>query len=190
MEYRIDKDGLLNTLRGWNGFLKKKVHLIACGGTAMTLIGVKASTKDVDFVVPTESEYEYLIKIISSIGYKQASGYGWAKDNGFIFDLFKGKKVFTTELLDFPLEEGRNIFLTEFSSIYVGILNYYDLMISKLFRGTNVDMEDCLALFKNKQEEIDIAEFVHRFKETASYDIAEEKVNKNLEHFLKIAKKI
>ena len=55
MDNRISKQGLLDTLSGWNGFLKKKVHLIACGGTAMTLIGVKASTKDVDFVVPVEA---------------------------------------------------------------------------------------------------------------------------------------
>jgi hypothetical protein len=48
MEYRLDKNRLLDILREWNRFLKRKVHLIACGGTAMTLIGVKPSTKDID----------------------------------------------------------------------------------------------------------------------------------------------
>jgi len=188
MDNRISKQGLLDTLSGWNGFLKKKVHLVACGGTAMTLIGVKASTKDVDFIVSVESEYDYLVKTIKDLGYKPASGYGWAKDNGFIFDLFKGKKVFTTELLDSPLGPSRNIKLVEFSHIYVGILNYYDLMISKLFRGTSVDMDDCAALFKSKKGEIDIKEFTKRFKETASYDVAEDKANKNLDYFLKLVK--
>ncbi len=52
MEYRLDKKELIDHLRTWNRFFKRKVHLIACGGTAMTLLGVKASTKDVDFTVP------------------------------------------------------------------------------------------------------------------------------------------
>jgi len=61
MEYRIDKEGLLDTLSGWDGFLKRKIHLVACGGTAMTLLGVKASTKDIDLIVPNINEHEYLI---------------------------------------------------------------------------------------------------------------------------------
>ncbi len=46
-EYRLDKDELLGILRAWNSVLRRNVRLIACGGTAMTLLGVKASTKDV-----------------------------------------------------------------------------------------------------------------------------------------------
>ena len=52
MEYRINKQGLLDELIIWDGFLRRTVHLIACGGTAMTLLGVKESTKDIDLVVP------------------------------------------------------------------------------------------------------------------------------------------
>jgi hypothetical protein len=57
MEYRLDKQQLLEILKNWSHFLKRRVHLIACGGTAMTLWGVKASTKDVDFIIPDKSEY-------------------------------------------------------------------------------------------------------------------------------------
>ena len=64
MEYRLDKNKLLDTLVQWNRFLKRKVHLIACGGTALTLLDVKPSTKDVDFMVPQKREYNYLIKIL------------------------------------------------------------------------------------------------------------------------------
>ena len=49
--YRLDKKLLLDILAEWNHFLRRKVHLIACGGTAMTLLGVKPSTKDVDFIL-------------------------------------------------------------------------------------------------------------------------------------------
>jgi len=48
MEYRLDKKILLDELGQWNRFIKRKVHLIACGGTALTLLDIKPSTKDVD----------------------------------------------------------------------------------------------------------------------------------------------
>ena len=136
MQNRVDKQNLMDTLAGWNDFLNRTVHLIACGGTAMTLMGIKFSTKDIDFIIPEENEHKYLIDILQDLGYKPVRGPGWQKENGFIFDLFRGKQIHTTELLESPLKEGNNIFLKEFSHIYLGVLNYYDLITSKLFRGT------------------------------------------------------
>ncbi|MBF0478809.1 MAG: hypothetical protein HQL26_04945 [Candidatus Omnitrophica bacterium] len=174
----------------WNGFLRKKVHLIACGGTAMTLLGVKSSTKDVDFLVPDEEEYWYLIKIIEQLGYEQKTGSGWERaGEHYIFDLFKGKRVHTTELLDSPLENEKHSMVKEFSYLYIGVLNYYDLIVSKLFRGTGVDFEDCLMLARNKQDEIDFKILEERFRETAQYEIAEQRVLGNLEHFVRVLKK-
>lgn len=173
----------------WNGFLKKGVSLIACGGTALTLLGIKPSTKDIDLIVPDEIEYAYLIKTLQDLGYKSVSGWGWAKDDKFIFELFRGKRVHTTELLESPLKEGNRILIKEFSHIYLGILNYYDLIITKLFRATSLDIEDCLALFRAKQRELDIHYLKERFKETASFDVSEQVVNKNLKHFLRVLKR-
>ncbi len=189
MEYRINKQRLLDTISAWDGFLKRKVHLIACGGTAMALLGVKDSTKDIDLVVPEEKEYDYLITTLRDLGYRAITGSGWVKDKGFIFELFRGKRVHTTELLESPLLEGGNILIKEFAHIYLGALNYYDLIVSKLFRGTTVDIQDCLSLLKAKRSEIDINHLAERFRETASFDVSEAKVNKNLEHFLSILKK-
>ena len=67
MEYRIDKQTLFDVMEQWNSFLRRKVHLIACGGTAMTLLQVKPSTKDVDFMIPKANEYDYLIKILKTL---------------------------------------------------------------------------------------------------------------------------
>ena len=186
MNYRLDKKGLLDTIGEWDGFLGRKVHLVACGGTALTLLGVKPSTKDVDLLVPHESEYDYLIKVLMDLGYKRVTGSGWQRDDVFIFDLFKGKKVHTTELLESPLVKGQHILVKEFSHIYLAVLNYYDIVISKLFRGTGVDMEDCLALISAKKKEMDLDLLKKRFLETSSYDVSEEKVNKNLEYFFKM----
>lgn len=189
MEYRIDKQSLLDRIGAWDAFLRRKVHLIACGGTALTLLGVKSSTKDIDLIVPNLDEYEYLIAILKQLGYKSASGWGWERGDGFIFDLFRGKSIHTTELLESPLAEGNNILVKEFSKVYLGILNYYDVIISKLFRATGVDINDCLLLVKGKKKSIDFKRLEKRFKETSSFDVAEDKVNNNFEHFLILLKK-
>lgn len=189
MEYRIDKEGLFNRISGWDSFLKKRVHLIACGGTALTLLGLKASTKDVDLLIPNIDEYEYLTGILKQLGYKPASGAGWETGDGFIFDLFKGKAVHTTELLESPLDKGNNIPVKEFSRIYLGILNYYDVIISKIFRATALDIDDCLLLIKSRRKELDFKRLETRFRETAAFDISEDRVNKHFDSFVNVLKK-
>ena len=47
-------------------------------------------------------------------------------------------------------------------------------------------MEDCRMLMKAKRAEIDGDRFIRRFKETASYDVLEDKVNNNLKHFIRL----
>lgn len=189
MEYRIDKQGLLDRISAWDSFLKRKVHLVACGGTAMTLLGVKASTKDIDLLVPNKDEHKYLVNTFQQLGYKPVSGWGWSRADGFIFDLFRGDSVHTTQLLESPLRKGNNTLIKEFNHIYLGVLNYYDIIISKLSRGTAIDNEDCLALLKSKRSEIDFVKLEKRFIETSSYDVSEEKMIENWKHFLGLAKK-
>ena len=155
----------------------------------MTLLNIKASTKDIDLIVPDTGEHRYLIRTLAELGYRSASGSGWARDDGFIFDLFPGKRVHTTKLLDSPLDEGKNIPVKEFNYLYLGVLNYYDIIISKIFRGSAVDSEDCLMLIKIKGLQIDRETLLGRFRETARYDVSEEKVNANLDNFLRFLKK-
>ena len=107
-------------------------------------------------MAPDVGEYTYLIKVLEKIGYKPATGGGWSRADGLVFDIFCGNKIHTTELLESPLEGNNHILIKEFSFIYLGALNYYDTIISRLFRGTSVDIEECLALVKSKNDEIDI----------------------------------
>lgn len=86
----------------------------------MTLLGIKESTKDIDLIVPVEKEHDYLLKILLELGYRNVSGWGWARDDDFTFD-------------------------------------WEDLYM--------------------------------RFRETALYDVSEDKVIKNWEHFVRLAKK-
>ncbi|HKJ33712.1 MAG TPA: DUF6036 family nucleotidyltransferase [Balneolales bacterium] len=190
MEYRLNKRTLTDLLGQWNAFLRRKVHLIACGGTALTLMDIKPSTKDVDFLVPVEPEYRYLIKTLKDLGYQQQTGAGWHKSgNLFVFDLFVGKRIHTTDLMASPLGKGNHTLFKEFSHLYIGILNPYDLIASKLFRGTAVDFEDCLMLMKSRKESIDLTRVEQHVKELASYDISEKRIIENLEDFLNIVRK-
>ena len=189
--YRQGKNELINTLEEWNKHMpgRTKIHLIACGGTALTLRGYKESTKDVDSIIPVEKEYEILIQFLKEAGYKQESNSGWIyPGQKVIYDLYKGKKVFIAELLSSPLDKGGNIKIQEFKKIYLGVLNSIDWIITKMFRGDTVDREDCLALAKH--EKIDLKELEERFKETASYDVSEERVLKNLDLILSDIKKM
>lgn len=104
MNYRLTKSELNKILTNWNTFLHKKIHLIACGGTALTLLDIKESTIDIDFMIPINSDYNYLIKNLQDLGYVQITGSGWKrKDEIFIFDLFQNNCIHTTKLIESPL---------------------------------------------------------------------------------------
>jgi len=187
MNYRLNKQLLLDTLSQWNRFLNRRVHLIACGGTAMTLLGVKPSTKDIDFMIPNLREYTYLIGRLQELGYKQVTGSGWKRDGEeFQFDLFRENRIHTTELLTSPLEEGRHTLLKEYSHLYIGILNDYDLISSKLMRGTRVDFEDCLGLAHAHKEEINNEDLEKHFLELIDYDVSVDRLKPHIDHFLQL----
>lgn len=187
MIYRLDKNQLLDIMEEWNRFLKRKIHLIACGGTAMTLLGVKPSTKDVDFMTPNIKEYEYLTKQLKALGYEAVTGSGWKRTGEiFQFDIFRGNSIHTTGLLASPLEKGRHTVFKEYSSLYIGILNEYDLISSKLMRGTRVDFEDCLSLAEARIAHINIDRLVEHFYEMVSYDIAEDRLKPHIQHFIEL----
>ena len=186
IKYRLNGSELIATITAWSKFVKRSVRLVACGGTAMTLLGIKASTKDIDFMVPDKNEYKYLVKVLSDIGYKPSTPFKWQRDGeSFEIDLFSGNKIHTTELLESPLNEGNHIFFQRVGRIYIGILNFYDLISSKLFRGTTVDFDDCLSLVKASGDEIDKERLVRHYKEMASYEIAEERIKGHIDSFLK-----
>ena len=165
MKLRLTKNDLNNRLADWNKFLRRKIHLIACGGTALTLLDVKESTKDIDLMIPIDRDYTYLTSLLQDLGYTQSTSHGWTKKGEiFRFDLFRGNSIHTTQLIESPLEKKNNIKLKEFTYIYLGALNYYDLIISKIFRGHSQDFEDCLMLVKKAYQEIDLAYLKERFK--------------------------
>lgn len=184
-EPRLTKQGLWDILEGWEEYIPSRIRLVACGGTALTLQDIKESTRDVDFVVPDLDEYEVLIRTIKRLGYRPDRGEGWAiEGDPFIFDLFKGPQVFTTNLLDSPLDAGRHIPIREIGKLHISALNDLDLVISKMFRGNEIDVQDCLALIKARGGAFDVEAMKARYKETASYDVGEQRILRHLEYLL------
>ena len=149
----------------------------------MTLLGIKNSTKDIDFIIPQDQEYRYLIAMLQSIGYKRETEYGWRGKEDFIFDLYAGNKVYKNDLLESPLGIGNNTLFKEYEHIYIGVLNNYDIIITKLFRASSVDIEDCAGLVKATGKMLYWQKLESRFRETASYSPFEGKVLSNFSAF-------
>jgi len=124
------------------------------------------------------------MNFLKNAGYVPVTGYGWKRpDETIIFDLYPGKRVYQTELLTSPLTKQGHQKIREWNRIYLGVLNSEDLIISKMFRGTETDIQDSLLLLRT--EKLDRDKLAKRFRETAAYDVSETKVLKNLEGLLK-----
>jgi hypothetical protein len=177
-KYRISGVDLLDTLENWDSLMNFRVRLIACGGTALTLLNIKESTKDIDLIVPETSEYDKLMKFLKALNYRfKGNGLVHEDDPNFIYQFWCGNKVFTTDLLESPLKENNHILIHRWTHIYLGALNLTDLIITKMFRGTPADREDCLAAFVAGQ--VDAEKLFESYSEAARYDLNPEKVMQN-----------
>ena len=177
-QYRLGSAELLDTLDNWESLMNFRVHLIACGGTALTLLNIKLSTKDIDFIVPVTNEYDKLIKFLRALNYyDQGNGLAHEDDPNFIYQLWCGNKVFTTDLMESPLKENNHILIKKWPHIYLGALNLIDLIITKMFRGTPADREDCIAAFATGQ--VSPEELLNRYSEAARYDLNPDKMIQN-----------
>ena len=177
-KYRITGRELIQTIDNWEHLINFKVNLIGCGGTALTLLEIKDSTKDIAFIVPVGKEYERLMKCLRSLGYEEkGGGLAHPDDPYFLYQFWVGNRVFTTDLLDSPLDPGKNIPIKKWRHIYLGALNLQDLIITKMFKGTQVDIDDCVDAFTTS--EIDPEELLKRYAEAAKYDLNPEKMIQN-----------
>lgn len=177
-KYRITGRELIETIDNWEHLISFKVNLIGCGGTALTLLEIKESTKDIDMIVPVQNEYERLMTFLRTIGYEEkGNGLAHPDDPFFLYQFWVGNRVFTTELIDSPLDPGRNIPIKKWRHIYLGALNLQDLIITKMFRGTQVDIDDCVTAFAVSK--MDPEALLERYAEAAKYDLNPEKMMAN-----------
>ena len=134
----IDKQSLLSFIGAIDEELKTPMNVTAVGGTAMTLLDLKNSTQDVDFELETKEEREKFNQAvkITETGYKVDTCI-----DGMIFfqqlpDDFRQKSI--------PVK-------TAFKNIRLFALHPLDIVVTKLNRMNERDIEDIGACIKKKK---------------------------------------
>lgn len=159
----VDKNWLLSMLEEWSAAAAKNkltVRLVAVGGTALTLLDMKASTKDIDFTVPG-GDSAALSALLEQIDAKAEGGISFSTKDGARLDIFRGGQIFSTALPEDFLE--RSALIRDFGSVKLYALSIYDIIITKLARNSVSDEEDIRAVFGSA--EVDIGRLKSRHKE-------------------------
>ena len=161
----------LTNLEDLNNFLNliadlnEPIELFAIGGTAMVLKNVKESTKDIDFL--TTESYEKIKRLFSLAGLKEESPDRicniWRMDKTRI-DIFYGGFIMGIPFPEDWKEKSEKI--REIGKIKLYILNWYDLIITKISRSEKRDIEDILNIIKSQKLDF-------KFLKKRYYSIAE-----------------
>ena len=142
----ITKNNLIDWLKEIDKNLDKKISLIAVGGTAMTLLGLKPSTRDIDFCV------EKGLKEFKEL----------AKKSKFIVDIFTGGYIFSEQLPEDYIDKSIKMELN-LNKVELRTLSLIDIVLTKAARYNARDEEDIATLAKTKK--INKKELEKRFKE-------------------------
>ncbi len=135
------QNDLLIWLKDVDKKLNKKMVLIAVGGTAMTLLGLKPSTRDVDFCLNSSDKADFK-KVL---------------DEKFIVDIFVDGYIFSEQLPDDYEEISKEI--VRLNNITLKVLSPVDIIITKAARLNARDEEDIATLSKY----VDKNELIKRF---------------------------
>ena len=144
-----DLDILLNLLADLN----EPLELFAIGGTAMVLKRIKESTKDIDFL--TAEKYEKIKKLFTLAGLKEESSNKlcniWKLGNIRI-DIFYDGFIMGIRFPDDWRKLSEKV--KEIGKIKLYILNWYDLIITKISRAEKRDIEDIIAIIKRDRKSV------------------------------------
>ena len=160
----IDKSELITWLKGIDKKLKKDIVLVAVGGTAMTLLGLKSSTIDIDFCLSNEDK-ELFKKVL---------------DNKFKVDIFVDGYIFSEQLPEDFIDKAKEI--TKMKNITLKTLSPVDIVITKTARFNARDEEDIKSLARY----VDKEELLTRFEQVVdTYSGSEKNYRMNFEIVIK-----
>ena len=139
----FDKKKLMDFLEILDKEITKEITLVAAGGTAMTLLDMKASTVDIDFTIPSQDvkEFENGLKVTP---------------HGFRIDYWTDGMVFSQILPDDYLKKSIPI-KTNLRNIRLRALHPIDIVITKVGRLDERDVQDikvCIEKFKLTKNQI------------------------------------
>lgn len=141
-----DLDNFLNLIADLN----EPLELFAIGGTAMVLKNIKEATKDIDFL--TTESYEKIRRLFSLAGLKEESSQKvcniWRLDKTRI-DIFYDGFIMGIPFPEDWKEKSEKI--KEIGNINLYILNWYDLIITKISRSEKRDIEDSIKIIKSQK---------------------------------------
>jgi hypothetical protein len=127
---------VVDFLREVDRELSHDIILVAAGGTALTLLYAKASTRDMDFTLPSRY-YEYFQEAIRDT------------PHGFKVDFWTDGTVFSQTLPDDYLKRSSKI--TKMNHIRLKAMHPVDIVVTKIGRLDKRDKQDikaCIRKFK------------------------------------------
>ena len=163
---RID---LINWLKQVDKRLEKPMTLVALGGTAMVLLSLKESTKDVNFCIEGKDSKRFE-KLTRNTEFKVA--------------IFEDGFIFSEKLPDDYVKIADECKDAEFKNITLKTLNPIDIIVSKVARYNARDDEDMAILTKVKK--IDKDKLIKRFNEIkGTFTSTEENIEDNFKVVLR-----
>lgn len=178
------KDDLVAFIQKLDSFLDKPITVIALGGTALTLLEIKSSTRDIDFITTSE-DYQTLLNLFRELEFKEIAERRWLTNEGIIIDVCLDDYVVNVKLIE-PSKEKSSI-IREFEHISLRALNFYDICITKIDRGDARDFEDIKHILE--KTDINLSVLVRKFILTMDHSESENPKFKLLE-FVDFVKKI
>jgi hypothetical protein len=153
---------LFELLDSLSKYIEENIKMYALGGTALTILEIKLSTRDIDINIHSYKEYLYICKLFEQMGFKKTGTIRWLTQEGLAFDLFTRSNFLGTQLLPDGLE--RSKFIKSFGKIELYTLCLEDIIISKLARGDMRDFNDIKKILESNK--INLNYLVSRYKET------------------------
>ena len=140
----------LNSFLNLIAALNEPLELFAIGGTAMVLKNIKESTKDIDFL--TTEKYEKIKRMFNLTGLKEEAENKMCniwRLNQLRIDIFYDGFIIG---IPFPKDWKKlSLKIKEIGKISLYILNWYDLIITKISRSEKRDIDDILAIIKSQK---------------------------------------
>jgi len=158
----INANELYELLESISTYIEINIQMYALGGTALTILGIKQSTQDIDINISSGKQHKYICEIFQKIGFKNNRSLRWFTQEGLAFDLFYGSNILGTQLIEDCLKISK--FIKKIGNIELYTLSLYDIIISKLARGDERDFIDIKHIFEN--EKIDLNYLIERYLKT------------------------
>lgn len=155
-----EQEGIFNLI-GAN--LKRKMKCFVIGGSAMLYYNLKDATKDMDIVLLSENDRQYILKLMKNLGYAERNPkilYVNKKNVPILLqreqnrlDLFN-RKIINLVFSDGMVDRARIVY--EYANLTVNVVSPEDIIILKCATDRAGDRADAASIIKNTNMNWDI----------------------------------